>query len=75
MRRVSLTERELHKSLNKLIMPQLHLPSPIKNSTPQSSTRVVYWGGSIVAAGSAGAQAVRGVGSVELIGYEAKPDV
>jgi Lipocalin-like domain len=42
---------------------------------PQSSTRVVYWEGTVVAAGSAGGRAVRGVGSVELVGYEAKPDL
>jgi predicted secreted hydrolase len=41
----------------------------------QSSTRVVYWEGSIGVAGTYEGKPVRGKGYVELVGYKAKVDL
>ena len=38
----------------------------------KSSTRVVYWEGSVVVEGAQHSQPVRGVGYVELVGYKGK---
>jgi predicted secreted hydrolase len=41
----------------------------------KSSTRVVYWEGSVVVEGAQHNQPVRGVGYVELVGYKGKVDL
>jgi predicted secreted hydrolase len=64
-----------------LRIPQVGLGLHIKPAFPdqeldtKSSTRVVYWEGSVQVEGSHAGQRVRGAGYVELVGYKTRVDL